>query len=95
MGGASEPSYPRLVADSFDGPVLRYSRRLALLDEADERGIARIEARQLIAAAQKRAQAAHPKTDRRPHPAVNKVLRAASFAGGYALLAAAWCWVLR
>src|SRR6476646_10624319 len=63
---ADNSSYADLVARSFEGTILRYSRRLALLEQADTRGIPRTEARQIIAAAQKRAQHAISPRSSRP-----------------------------
>jgi hypothetical protein len=45
-------SFGRLVAQQLEGPVLRYSRRQALLREAERRGIGRFEANLIIAAVQ-------------------------------------------
>jgi hypothetical protein len=39
-----------VVLASLDGPVLRYSQRTALVDEAERRGIGRFEANLIIAA---------------------------------------------
>ena len=45
-------SFADLVADSMDGPILRYSSRRALLRAADAAGIGRFEANLIIAAVQ-------------------------------------------
>ena len=89
------PSFAQLVAESFEGSILRYSKRLALLEEADERDITRIEARQVIDATRKRAQAANPKRSRGAGPMTRRVVGFATFATSYSLLASAWCWVMR
>lgn len=49
MGDASA-DFADFVLASLDGPVLRYSHRLVLLREADQRGIGRFEANLIIAA---------------------------------------------
>jgi hypothetical protein len=92
---ARQLSYADLVAQSFEGPVLRYSTRLALIEEAEDRGIGAIEARQIIAAAQKHAQASHAKRDCCfSSSAARGVMQFASFAAGFTVLATGWCWVM-
>lgn len=44
--------FAQLVTQELDGPVLRYSKRQALLREAERRGIGRFEANLIIAAVQ-------------------------------------------
>jgi hypothetical protein len=44
--------FAQLVTRELEGPVLRYSKRQALLREADRRGIGRFEANLIIAAVQ-------------------------------------------
>jgi hypothetical protein len=51
--------FAQLVAQQLQGPVLRYSHRIALVQEAQKRGIARFEANLIIAAVQHQ-------TNRRP-----------------------------
>ena len=48
-----EKPYEQLVADAFDGPVLRLSQKMKLLEEADNRKIRRGDALDLIAATQR------------------------------------------
>jgi len=78
------------VAAAMDGTVLRYSARLALLQQGAAMGIGRFEANLIIAAVQHRAAA----TQRRPRP--RKALRSLwvfAMAGAVieaAVLLAAW-----
>jgi hypothetical protein len=50
QGPAAE--FAQLVAQELEGPILRYSKRQALLRDAERRGIGRFEANLIIAAVQ-------------------------------------------
>lgn len=49
--------FAQLVMQQIEGPVLRYSKRQALLHEAERRGIGRFEANLIIAAVQHKSDA--------------------------------------
>jgi hypothetical protein len=49
---AKSDAFARLVAANFDGPVVRYSKRLALLRAAERAGIPRLVANLVIARVQ-------------------------------------------
>jgi hypothetical protein len=84
-----EKPYVTLVDDAFDGPTLRISQRLRLLEEADTRKIRRGDALDVIHATQRRREkqfAVKPK-----NPLGMFATRYVVFVAGYAALAAAWC----
>jgi len=86
-----EKPYVQLVDDAFDGPTLKLSKRLRLLEEADTRKIRRGDALDAINSAQRRR---HKQFAIKPTPAGKLfVARYAAFAAGYIALAAAWCTV--
>ena len=87
-----EKSYEQLVAEAFDGPVLRLSRKLRLLEEADERHIRRGDALDLIAATRRKLEGKHA---RRPWSPTEMFARQyVAFAAFYVTLAVAWCIVV-
>jgi hypothetical protein len=88
-----EKPYAQLVAEAFDGPVLRLSQKMKLLEEADNRKIRRGDALDLIAAAQRELEAAHPVEPRRSkwHKFFT---RYAIFVACYVMFAVIWCVIL-
>lgn len=84
-----EKRYEQLVAEAFDGPVLRLSEKLRLLEEADNRRIRRGDALELMSTIQQELEAAHD------IPRAGRLRRFARrfcvFAAAYALLALAAC----
>lgn len=87
-----EKPFAQLVTEAFDGPVLRLSRKIKLLEEADNRDIRRGDALDLIAHAQRRLEKKHRV---RPwHPAELFATQYAAFAAAYVTLAVAWCAVM-
>jgi hypothetical protein len=87
-----EKPYEQLVAESFDGPVLRLSRKLQLLEEADLRHIRRGDALALMESVQVQLERAHAVP--RPSKAGLFLRRFALFAAAYAILAVVACVVL-
>ena len=87
-----EKPYDQLVTESFDGPVLRLSSRLRLLEEADSRHIRRGDAIDLINATQRRLEKEF--RIRRPTPLQTFVTRYATFVAFYVAVAVAWCAVV-
>ena len=85
----SEKPFEQLVAEAFDGPVLRLSRRIKLLEIADERHIRRGDALDVIEMVHREIDAAH--AIRPPSKTVVFIKRFAAFAAAYALVALAWC----
>lgn len=88
-----EKPYAQLVRDAFDGPVLRLSQRMKLLEEADNRKIRRGDALDLIAATQRELEVKYDIA-----PRENKwrkfFTRYAAFVACYVLLALIWCVIL-
>jgi hypothetical protein len=76
-----EKPYEQLVADAFDGPVLRLSEKIRLLEEADMRHIRRGDALELMESVQAQIEAAL---------AVEKPGRAAVFAKRFLFFAVAY-----
>jgi hypothetical protein len=88
-----EKPYEQLVAESFDGPVLRLSQKLKLLEEADSRHIRRGDAIALIETLQAQLELAFAV----PRPSKTRVFvrRFCLFVAAYALVAMAACLLLR
>jgi hypothetical protein len=59
-------AFAQLVAQELEGPILRYSKRQALIREAERRGIGRFEANLIIAAVQHQAGRAAPLREAKP-----------------------------
>ena len=76
-----EKPYEQLVAEAFDGPVLRLSRKLQLLEEADMRHIRRGDALELMESVQAQLERAH---------AIPRLSKASLFLRRFALFAAAY-----
>ena len=87
-----EKPYEQLVAESFDGPVLRLNRKLQLLEEADLRHIRRGDALELMESMQAQLEKAH--CVRRPSTLQLFLRRFLLFAAAYAVLAVAACVVV-
>jgi hypothetical protein len=87
-----EKPFEQLVSEAFDGPVLRLSRRMKLLEIADERNIRRGDALDLIGQAQRELDAKH--SVRRPTRASIFAKHFAAFATAYAVVALVWCLVV-
>jgi hypothetical protein len=83
--------FAREVADRLDGPVLRYSNRVALLRRAGELGIGRFEANLVIAAVQHQCRGRLARPPARPNPLLRGI--AAAVAVESIIVAAAW-WLL-
>ena len=84
-----EKPYHELVSDAFDGPVLRLSKRLSLLEEADNRHIRRGDAIDVISATQRRLEKQFAVACRGRMRIF--ATRYAAFAALYAIVALAWC----
>ena len=84
-----EKPYVQLVDEAFDGPTLRLSKRLRLLEEADARKIRRGDAIDVIVSAQRRREKQFAVKPRNPLGIF--VTQYAAFAAGYVVLAIAWC----
>ncbi len=84
-----EKPYAQLVDEAFDGPVLRLSTRLRLLEEATTRKIRRGDAIDLIGATQRRREELF--AVKRRNPLGIFATQYAAFAAGYVVLAIAWC----
>lgn len=82
----------QLAEEAFDGPNLRLSKRLRLLEEASNRKIRRGDALAVIASIQRKREKAMKITP--PGAMRTFATRYAFFAAGFAALAAAWCVVL-
>jgi len=83
----------QLVADAFDGPVLRLSEKLRLLEEADNRKIRRGDALDLIAATQRKLEAKH-RVNRHASRLAIFLKQYAVFVACYLALALIWCLVM-
>ena len=88
-----EKPYAQLVFDAFDGPVLRLSEKMKLLEEADNRKIRRGDALDLIAATQRELETKH-KVRRRVHPLEIFFKQYAVFVACYVAFALIWCGVM-
>lgn len=87
-----EKPFEQLVRDSFDGPVLRLSQRMRLLEEAENRKIRRGDAIDLIAMTRQELEAKH--AVKKPSKARSVAIRFGAFAAVYAAAALAWCLVV-
>ena len=87
-----EKPYVQLVDDAFDGPVLRLSQRLRLLEEATTRKIRRGDALDVISSTQRRREKQFAVKRRSPMELF--ATRYAAFVAGYLALAIAWCVVM-
>ena len=88
-----EKPYAQLVADAFDGPVLRLGQKMKLLEEADNRKIRRGDALDLIAATQRELEAKH-KVRKRVHPLEIFFKQYAVFVACYVAFGLIWCGVM-
>jgi len=84
-----EKPFEQLVAEAFDGPVLRLSRRIKLLEVADERHIRRGDALDMIEQVQREIEDQH--AIRPPSRSAVFFTRFAAFATAYAVVALTWC----
>ena len=84
-----EKPFEQVVADAFDGPVLRLSKRIKLLEVAEDRHIRRGEALDLIETVQREIEEEH--AIRPPSKTAVFAKRFAAFAAAYALVALIWC----
>jgi hypothetical protein len=91
LHGGAKP-FEQLVAEAFDGPVLRLSRRIKVLEIAEERQIRRGEALDVIEAVQRDIETKH--AIRRPGGTIVFLKRFVVFAAAYAVVALAWCLIL-
>ena len=91
-GRFGEKPFAQLVDDAFDKAHLKWSRRLKLMEEAQERKIGRGEAIAVIKAAERR----RAKQFKLESPTGLRAfgMRYAMFAAGYLALAIAWCVVM-
>ncbi|MEA2735362.1 MAG: hypothetical protein QOE14_1813 [Humisphaera sp.] len=87
-----EKPYAELVVKSFDGPVLRLSERMKLLEEADNRKIRRGDALDLIVATQQELEAKH--AVKKPHTLEIFFKQYAVFVVCYVAFALIWCMVM-
>jgi len=87
-----ERPYEQLVADAFDGPVLRLSEKLKLLEEADLRHIRRGDALELMDSVQHQIEAAL--AVKPPSKAAVFAKRFLIFAAAYGAVAGAACLML-
>jgi hypothetical protein len=87
-----EKSYERLVAEAFDGPVLRLTNKIKLLEEADTRKIRRGDALDLIDAIRRELEAKH--CVYKPGRVGTFLRQYAVFAACYAMIALIWCALL-
>ena len=84
-----EKPFEQLVAEAFDGPVLRLSRRIKLLEVAEDRHIRRGDALDLIESLQREIEEEH--AIRPPSKPAMFAKHFAAFAGAYAIVALIWC----
>jgi hypothetical protein len=84
-----EKPFEQIVSESFDGPVLRLSRRIKLLEVAEERHIRRGDALDLIESVQREIEEEH--AIRPPGKTAVFVKHFGFFAGSYAIVALVWC----
>lgn len=87
-----EKPFETLVADAFDGPVLRLTEKMSLLEEADRRHIRRGDALDLIAATRRDLEA---KAGARPPGKLHTFFtRYFVFVACYVMFALIWCVIL-
>jgi hypothetical protein len=84
-----EKPFEQLVAEAFDGPVLRLSRRIKLLEVADDRHIRRGDALDLIESVQREIEEEH--AIRPPSRPAVFLKHFAVFAASYAIAALVGC----
>ena len=84
-----ERPFEQLVAEAFDGPVLRLSKRIKLLEIAEERHIRRGDALDTIEQVQREIEDQH--AIRPPSKSVAFVKHFVAFAASYAIVALVWC----
>ena len=89
-----EKPYVQLVADAFEGPVLRLSQKMKLLEEADNRKIRRGDALDLIAATQRKLEAKHRQIRKPVSPLAIFAKQYAVFVACYVAFALIWCGVM-
>ena len=87
-----EKPYQQVVTEAFDGPVLRLSRRMKLLEIADDRHIRRGDALDVIETVRRDLESKH--AIRRPGKAGLFARHFAAFAAAYAVVALVWCLVV-
>jgi hypothetical protein len=88
----NQKPFAQMVAGAFDGPVLRLSERMKLLEEADNRHIRRGDAIDLIEFTRRELQAKHAV---RPHGRLHTFMtRYAIFVACYVMFGLIWCVVL-
>ena len=87
-----EKPYEELVAAAFDGPVLRLSQKMKLLEEADNRKIRRGDAIDLIEAMRREMRAKY--AVKKPSAMQIFVKQYAVFVACYMAFALVWCVVL-
>ena len=85
----AEKPFEQLVAEAFDGPVLRLSRRIKLLEAAEERHIRRGDALDTIESVQREIEARH--AIRPPGKTLTFMKHFAAFAAAYTIVALTWC----
>jgi hypothetical protein len=84
-----EKPFEQLVAEAFDGPVLRLTRRIKLLEKADERHIRRGDAIDLIETTRRALEKKH--SVRPPSRGSIFAKHFVAFAAAYAVVAMTWC----
>ena len=84
-----EKPFEQLVTEAFDGPVLRLSKRIKLLEVAEDRHIRRGDALDLIESVQREIEEEH--AIRPPSKLAVFVKHMAVFAASYAIVALMWC----
>ena len=87
-----EKPYEQLVREAFDGPRLRLSRKVKLLEEADTRKIRRGDALDLIAATRRELEAKH--AVKKPGALEIFFKQYAAFVACYVTFALVWCGVM-
>jgi hypothetical protein len=84
-----EKPFEQLVIEAFDGPVLRLSRRIKLLETADDRRIRRGDALDVIESVQREVEEEY--AIRPPGKIATFAKRFGAFAAAYVVIALAWC----
>jgi len=87
-----EKPFERLVAEAFDGPVLRLGKQLSLLEEAGNRKIRRGDAIDLIEATRAELEAKHAIYT--PGRTGMFLRRYATFVACYVAVALIWCAIM-
>ena len=87
-----EKPFAQLVEDAFEGPNLRISRRMRLLEQADSRKIRRGDALDVIDAIQRDLDRKFAVAPRSASTIFTR--KFVAFAAGYLVLAMAWCAVM-